>query len=55
MVQANPPRHGPKARYLGEEVPAEDLIWQDPVPAATSEPINVEDAATLKLKSWLPD
>ena len=25
---------GPKARYLGPEVPAEDLIWQDPIPAA---------------------
>lgn len=39
---------GPKARYLGEEVPTEDLIWQDPIPAATSEPINAEDVATLK-------
>lgn len=39
---------GPKARYLGEEVPSEDLIWQDPVPAATSAPISSEDAATLK-------
>ena len=26
---------GPKVRYLGPEVPAEDLIWQDPVPAGT--------------------
>ncbi|MGR5093877.1 catalase/peroxidase HPI [Vibrio maritimus] len=39
---------GPKARYLGEEVPSEDLIWQDPVPVATSAPISSEDAATLK-------
>jgi len=30
----DPPRHGPaSARYLGPEVPAEDLIWQDPIPA----------------------
>jgi catalase-peroxidase len=27
---------GPKARYLGPEVPAEDLIWQDPLPTATT-------------------
>ncbi|EXJ09514.1 MULTISPECIES: catalase/peroxidase HPI [Nitrincola] len=39
---------GPKARYLGPEVPAEDLIWQDPVPAADYEMINAEDIATLK-------
>jgi catalase-peroxidase len=30
LVQADPPRHGPQGRYLGPEVPAEDLIWQDP-------------------------
>ena len=29
---------GPKSRYLGPEVPAEDLIWQDPVPAGRSRP-----------------
>ncbi len=29
---------GPKARYLGPEVPAEDLIWQDPLPAASATP-----------------
>lgn len=29
---------GPKARYLGPEVPAEDLIWQDPLPAASAAP-----------------
>ena len=28
---------GPKVRYLGPEVPAEDLIWQDPIPAGNSE------------------
>ena len=39
---------GPKARYLGPEVPAEELIWQDPVPAVTHELINDKDIATLK-------
>jgi catalase-peroxidase len=39
---------GPKARYLGPEVPQEDLIWQDPLPAASHEPITAEDAAELK-------
>ncbi|MCS5873492.1 hypothetical protein LN650_15485 [Klebsiella pneumoniae subsp. pneumoniae] len=29
---------GPKSRYLGPEVPKEDLIWQDPLPAATHQP-----------------
>jgi len=37
---------GPKARYLGPEVPAEDLIWQDPVPAGPA--IGEADVATLK-------
>ena len=41
---------GPKSRYLGPEVPAEDLIWQDPIPAATHELISEEDATTLKGK-----
>jgi catalase-peroxidase len=41
---------GPKARYLGSEVPAEELIWQDPVPAVDHELINEEDIATLKAK-----
>lgn len=40
---------GPRARYLGPEVPAEVLIWQDPIPAATHEPIDAHDIATLKL------
>ena len=40
---------GPRARYLGPEVPAEVLIWQDPIPAATHEPINAHDIATLKM------
>jgi catalase-peroxidase len=39
---------GPKARYLGPEVPEESLIWQDPLPEATSEPISAEEIATLK-------
>ena len=39
---------GPKARYLGPEVPAEDLIWQDPVPAANHPLIDARDAAALK-------
>ena len=38
---------GPKARYLGPEVPAEDLIWQDPVPAGTMP----SDAAVADLKA----
>lgn len=39
---------GPKARYLGPEVPAEDLIWQDPLPAATQPKIDAGDVAKLK-------
>jgi catalase-peroxidase len=39
---------GPKSRYLGPEVPAEDLIWQDPIPAAGSSLIDANDIATLK-------
>ncbi|BCB80867.1 catalase peroxidase [Phytohabitans flavus] len=39
---------GPIARYLGPLVPAEPLIWQDPVPAVTHELIGAEDVATLK-------
>lgn len=41
---------GPKSRYLGPEVPAEDLIWQDPVPAADFELINAADINALKAK-----
>ncbi|OYW82749.1 MAG: catalase-peroxidase, partial [Sphingobium sp. 32-64-5] len=37
---------GPKARYLGPEVPKEDLIWQDPIPAG--QPLSDADVATLK-------
>src|SRR3954471_2783472 len=39
---------GPKARYLGPEVPAEDLIWQDPIPKADYAPIDAADVASLK-------
>jgi catalase-peroxidase len=39
---------GPRSRYLGAEVPAEELIWQDPVPAADYEPIDEKDIADLK-------
>jgi catalase-peroxidase len=41
---------GPRARYLGPEVPAEVLIWQDPVPAVDHELVNAEDIAALKAK-----
>ncbi|MBN8831099.1 MAG: catalase/peroxidase HPI [Sphingomonadales bacterium] len=41
---------GPKARYLGPEVPAEDLIWQDPIPKADYAPIDANDVAALKQK-----
>ena len=39
---------GPKVRYLGEEVPAEDLIWQDPVPAVDHPLVDAEDIKQLK-------
>ncbi|NIJ22588.1 catalase-peroxidase [Sphingomonas japonica] len=39
---------GPKARYLGADVPAEDLIWQDPIPAADYPMIEAGDIADLK-------
>ena len=39
---------GPVTRYLGPEVPSEELIWQDPVPAADFELIDDDDIATLK-------
>ncbi|MFC0269521.1 catalase/peroxidase HPI [Kushneria aurantia] len=41
---------GPKARYLGAEVPKEALIWQDPVPAVDFELVNASDIADLKAK-----
>lgn len=39
---------GPISRYLGPEVPSEELIWQDPVPAVDHELVNNEDVAQLK-------
>jgi catalase-peroxidase len=41
---------GPRARYLGPEVPAEELIWQDPIPAVDHELIGAQDIASLKGK-----
>jgi catalase-peroxidase len=41
---------GPRARYLGPEVPAEELIWQDPIPAVDHALIDEQDIATLKGK-----
>ncbi|MEN8179861.1 MAG: catalase/peroxidase HPI [Pseudomonadota bacterium] len=41
---------GPRSRYLGAEVPAEELIWQDPVPAVDHELIDAQDIADLKSK-----
>ena len=41
---------GPRARYLGPEVPAEELIWQDPIPAVDHPLIDARDIASLKAK-----
>ncbi|MFO1037514.1 MAG: catalase/peroxidase HPI [Geminicoccaceae bacterium] len=41
---------GPKVRYLGPEVPAEDLIWQDPIPAVDHPLVDASDIAALKAK-----
>ncbi|WP_225886973.1 catalase/peroxidase HPI [Nodosilinea nodulosa] len=41
---------GPKARYLGPEVPSEDFLWQDPIPAVDHELIDDQDIAVLKGK-----
>ena len=41
---------GPRSRYLGPEVPAEELIWQDPVPAVTHALIDEQDISRLKSK-----
>ena len=41
---------GPRSRYLGPEVPAEELLWQDPVPAVTHKLIDGQDIAALKGK-----
>ncbi len=41
---------GPRSRYLGPEVPAEELIWQDPIPAVNHKLIGEKDIASLKTK-----
>jgi catalase-peroxidase len=41
---------GPRSRYLGPEVPAEELIWQDPIPAVDHKLIDDKDIAALKAK-----
>jgi catalase-peroxidase len=41
---------GPRARYLGPEVPAEELIWQDPIPAVNHKLIDAQDIASLEGK-----
>jgi catalase-peroxidase len=41
---------GPKSRYLGPEVPEEELLWQDPIPADTRSQVDVSDIAALKVK-----
>jgi catalase-peroxidase len=41
---------GPRSRYLGAEVPAEELLWQDPVPAVDHELIDAKDVSALKAK-----
>ncbi|WP_042859321.1 catalase/peroxidase HPI [Dickeya sp. NCPPB 3274] len=41
---------GPRARYLGTDVPAEELIWQDPIPAVNHTLVSEQDIATLKAR-----
>ncbi|MHB1869976.1 MAG: catalase/peroxidase HPI [Steroidobacteraceae bacterium] len=41
---------GPRARYLGPDVPAEELIWQDPVPAVDHKLVDERDVAALKVR-----
>jgi catalase-peroxidase len=41
---------GPLARYLGPEVPTEELVWQDPIPAVNHKLVNEQDIASLKAK-----
>jgi catalase-peroxidase len=41
---------GPRARYLGPEVPAEELLWQDPIPAVNHKLVDDKDIAALKAK-----
>jgi catalase-peroxidase len=46
---------GPRTRYLGPEVPDEDLIWQDPIPAVDHKLVNEKDIASLKNKILASD
>ena len=46
---------GPKARYVGSEVPAEDFVWQDPIPKANHKLIDNKDIAQLKAKLLATD
>lgn len=46
---------GPRARYLGPEVPTEELVWQDPIPAVTHKLIDEKDIASLKAKILASD
>ncbi|HQR29145.1 MAG TPA: catalase/peroxidase HPI [Anaeromyxobacteraceae bacterium] len=41
---------GPRSRYLGPEVPAEELIWQDPIPAVNHRLVSAKDVASLKAR-----
>jgi catalase-peroxidase len=41
---------GPRSRYLGPEVPAEELVWQDPIPAVDHKMVDAQDIASLKGK-----
>jgi catalase-peroxidase len=41
---------GPRARYLGPEVPAEELLWQDPIPAVDHKLVDEKDIASLKVE-----
>ena len=45
---------GPRARYLGPEVPAEELIWQDPIPAVNHPLVDEADVASLKKQILAP-
>ncbi len=46
---------GPRSRYLGPEVPSEELIWQDPIPTVTHELIDEQDIDTLKARILASD
>jgi catalase-peroxidase len=50
MVKADTPDMGPIARYVGSDVPSEELIWQDPIPAVDHDLVDASDVAALKAK-----